>query len=227
MLNSELIQEIRDEQQAQFDAPKSSLQKVLQSISNVFHPMLVMSYVALALCVFSPLSCLPMVIKAYFVGQVFFYTMLLPLLAIALMHVFHVVGHWALRDRRDRVLPLLVNVICYGLNAYVLTHEGFLPNWVLMFFYGAVVLAAIVWIISIWWKISAHAAADASFATVALALGLYFPDQMPLWMELLAILVVGVVSSIRVYLGRHTLAQVGYGALLGVFSVSAGMALWG
>ncbi len=226
-MDKEQIQEIREEQQAQYNAPTSLKQKMLQAISNVLHPLLMLTYAGLALCVFSPLVVLPMVIKAYFVGQVFFYTVLLPVLSILLMHAFHIVGHWTLRDRRDRALPFLVNMICYGLNAYALTVEDFLPNWVLIFYYGGFMLTIISWIISFWWKISAHASADASFATMTLITYLYFPELMPLWFSLLSIMLVGLVCSIRVYLGRHTLAQVGYGALLGVFCMSTSMALWG
>lgn len=226
-MNADEIQEIRKEQQAQYDAPTGWGKKILQSISNVFHPLLMLTYAALVLCHFTPLSVLPLTIKGYFVGKVFFFTVLMPILAITLMHVLHIVGHWALRDRRDRALPFFVNFICYSINAYSLWSDGFFPEWVLMFYYGSVILTIIAWIVSFWWKISAHASADAAFATMALITYCYFPETMSLWLSLLSIIIVGGVCSIRVYLGRHSLAQVGWGVLLGVFCMSTGMAIWG
>ena len=226
-MTQEEIQQIREEQQRQYDAPTKLGKKLLQTFSNVFHPLLMLTYAALVICAFTSLSVLPFALKAYFVGKVFFYTVLLPVLAITLMHVFHRVGHWALRDRRDRMLPFTVNFISYSLNAYSLWSDGFLPNWVLMFYYGSVILTFVALIVSFWWKISAHASADAAFATMALITYFYFPETMPLWLSLCSIVIVGAVCSIRIYLGRHTLAQVSWGALLGVFSMSTGMALWG
>lgn len=226
-MTQDQIQQIRDEQLAQYNAPTKLVKKVLQTISNVFHPLLMLTYAAIVLCLFTRLSALSYPIQLYFVGKVFFYTVLLPVLAITLMHVFHIVGHWALRDRRDRALPFLVNFICYGICAYALWYDRFLPNWVLMYYNGAVILTFVSWIVSFWWKISAHASADAAFATMTLINYLYFPETMPFWLCLLSIVIVGGVCSIRVYLGRHTLSQVGWGALLGVFCMSSGMAIWG
>lgn len=224
-MNQEQILEIREEQQAQFQAPTKPGKKVLQALSNVCHPLLMLTYAAIMLCVFTPLTILPMVIKAYVVGKVFFFTVLLPSLSLLLLHKLKVVGHWALRDRRDRAIPFLINTIFYALNAYSLIVDGFLSNWVMIPFYGSIVLMLVAWIVSFWWKISAHASGNASFATMALILFVYFPETMPLWFCLLSIVLTGAVCSIRVYLGRHNLAQVGYGALLGVFCMSMGMAL--
>lgn len=224
-MNATEIQAIRLEQQAQYNAPSGCGKKVLQSISNVFHPLLMLTYAALVLCLYSPMSALVFALKVYFVGKVFFYTVLLPILALVLMHVTHIVGHWALRDRRDRALPFFVNLICYSICAYSLWSDGFFPNWVLMFYYGSVFLTFIAWIVSFWWKISAHASGGASFATMTLITYSFFPETMPLWLCMLSIIMVGGVCSIRVYLGRHTLSQVGWGALLGVFCMSTGMAI--
>lgn len=222
-MTPEEIQQIREEQQLQYNAPSKPIKKVLQAISNVYHPLLMLTYAALMLCAFTGLTVLPMAIKAYFVGKVFFYTTLLPVLALTLLHMFHIVGHWALRDRRDRALPLFINMVCYGLNAYSLRSDGFFPDWMLRFFYAAVVVSAIAWIVSLWWKISAHASGNAAFATMSMILYFYFPENMPLWFCLLAIVMTGLVSSIRIYLGRHTLSQIGWGVLAGVVCMSGAM----
>lgn len=216
---NEQIENIRREQEAQIKGPRKPGQWWVQSLSNLLHPLLMLTYAALAICAFSPLQALPFMFKAFFVGSVCFYTLVMPVLAITLMHVFHLVGHWALRDRRDRALPFLVNFVCYAVNAFALSKFNFLPSWVLSIYYGSVVLTFVAWVVSFWWKISAHASADAATATMLLFLYILFPLEMPLWLVLTSIVLVGAVCSSRVYLGRHTLAQVGVGSLLGIVSM--------
>ena len=216
MFDHSEVSKIREEQNAQFTAPKKPYQTLMQSISNVFHPLLVLTVTAIVICIFTPMSIYPLQVKLFFVGEVFFYSLFMPALSITLMHVFHLVGHWALRDRRDRALPFLVNFICYSMNLYALHHTGFIPQWVLSIYWASVILTFIAWIVSFWWKISAHASADAAGATAFLILHYWFPLTMPLWLGLAAVIIVGFVCTTRLYLGRHTLAQVAAGSLLGI-----------
>lgn len=214
-----LQEQIRKEQEEQIAAPRKPYQGLIQTLSNVFHPLLTLTYTALVICIFTRLWALPFQVKAWFVGMVFLYTLIMPVLVITLLHVTHFIGHWALRDRRDRMVPFFTNFVCYLVNAIVLTRTGFLPDWVLMPYYGSVILTFVAWIVSWKWKISAHASANAAGATYFLMLYFFFPDSMPLWLALAYVIVVGVVCSTRVYLGRHTLAQVSAGTLLGIGSI--------
>lgn len=212
-------EQIRKEQEEQIAAPRKPYQGLVQSVSNIFHPLLVLTYTALVICLFTRMQALPFQVKAWFVGMVFLYTLVLPVLIITMLHVTNLIGHWALRDRRDRMVPFFTNFVCYLINAIVLTRTGFLPDWVLMPYYGSVILTFVAWIVSWKWKISAHASANAAGATFYLMLFFYFPETMPLWLALAAVVVVGMVCSTRVYLGRHTLGQVGAGTLLGICSM--------
>ena len=212
-------EQIRKEQEEQIAAPRKPYQGLVQSVSNIFHPLLVLTYTALVICLCTRMQALPFQVKAWFVGMVCLYTLVLPVLIITMLHVSGLIGHWALRDRRDRMVPFFTNFACYLINAIVLTRTGFLPDWVLMPYYGSVILTFVAWIVSWKWKISAHASANAAGATFFLMLVFYFPESMPLWLALFAVVVVGMVCSTRVYLGRHTLGQVGAGTLLGICSM--------
>ena len=181
-------EQIRKEQEAQIAAPRKPYQGLIQSISNIFHPLLVLTYTALVICIFTAMRALPFQVQAWFVGMVFLYTLVMPVLVITLLHVTNIIGHWALRDR-------------------------------LMPYYGSVILTFVAWIVSWKWKISAHASANAAGATFFMMLFFFFPETMPLWLPLASIIVVGMVCSTRVYLGRHTLGQVGAGTLLGICSM--------
>lgn len=226
MVDQNQISQIREEQNAQYSAPKKPHQMLVQSVSNLFHPLLILTITAIMMCLYTPMAVYPLQLKLFFVGEVCFYTLIMPVISITLMHVFHLVGHWALRDRRDRALPFLVNFICYTMNLFALHHTGFLPRWVLAIYWGSVILTFIAWIISFWWKISAHASADMAGATAFLMLYYWFPESMPLWIGLASVIIVGGVCSTRIYLGRHTLAQVSAGALLGVISILLATAIF-
>lgn len=213
------IDEIRQEQEAQYKAPSSPVRKMVQTLSNLFHPLLTLTFAALVICYFTPFQVIPQRIKTFFIGEVLLFTLVLPALIITMLHVFHVIGHWALRDRRDRMLPFFTNFTCYAVCAHVLTSQQIFPDWVLVGYYGSAILTFVAWIISFWWKISAHASANAAGATYFLMLFFYFPDIMPLWICLFSIIVVGGICSTRVYLGRHTLGQITAGVGLGILSM--------
>ena len=198
--------------------------RLLQSLSNLFHPLLTLTYVALAICLFTPMVHTALATRAFVVGLIAFYTLVLPCIIIGIMHLFRVVGHWALRDRRDRAIPFFTNFVCYLVCALVLQRYHFFPAWFMIAFYGSTLVAFVMWIVSFWWKISAHAAANASGATYFLLLSFLFPDQVPVWLPLLAVIITGAICSIRLYLGRHTLLQVTLGSLLGLVAIT-GMAV--
>ena len=92
-------EQIRKEQEAQIAAPRKPYQGLIQSISNIFHPLLVLTYTALVICIFTAMRALPFQVQAWFVGMVFLYTLVMPVLVITLLHVTNIIGHWALRDR--------------------------------------------------------------------------------------------------------------------------------
>jgi membrane-associated phospholipid phosphatase len=200
--------------------PNPQYARYLQTVSNILHPLLMLTYAAILLVTNTYLAILPTASKLTIIGEVFALSCLLPILCILLLYKLRIVGHWALRDRTDRALPLLINALAYGVCAWILYVQG-MPMWALTFYIGATVLAFICWAISFWWKISAHAAGISGATMVSFILYHLFPLTFPLWMPLLLICLTGLLSSIRVYLGRHTMAQVTAGTLLGLAVIGA------
>lgn len=191
-------------------------QPIVQLVCALFNPLLMLTYFSAFCYFYTPLAMMPPKVKYIFLGTVFFYTALLPAMIIGLMYYFRVISDWRMTDRRDRVIPYLITLLCYGVNVVILRHYGFLDPVTIMLFKGSLVILGALWIINIWWKISSHTAASASLPLLMLLLHVLRPDATPLWPALFFILVVGMVGSARIYLGRHTLAQVSCGALLGL-----------
>lgn len=191
------------------------MKRLIQPISNFFHPLLSITWAALISLYCTPLCVLPTAFRLGVLLEVMFLTFLLPSLIIVILSKLGIVKNGvALRDRKDRVIPLGVQMVLYVVLAILLTIQR-LPSWALFVFYGAAALSVVYCIVTISWKISAHAGCNAALATVSLLFYYEFPTIMPLFLPLLLIVITGAVSSIRVYLGRHTLAQVGVGALAG------------
>lgn len=196
------------------------MKHLIQPLSNLFHPLLSISWAALLLVFFTPLCVLPSGFRVAMFMEVVFLTFLLPSVIIIFMAKIGLVKNGvALRDRADRVIPLCIQMVLYIVLCVLLKMQG-LPMWALFVFYGAASLAVVYVIVTTFWKISAHAGCNAALATVALILYYEFPFIMPLFLPLLLIVLTGAVSSIRVYLGRHTLAQVSVGALAGTLLMS-------
>ena len=195
----------------------SSLKNILlQTISNCCHPMAMLTYGITFICFFTPMLILPLGIRMFMVLEVMFYTFVIPLLTIWLLYKLKIVSHWALRKREDRKIPLIANLLCYIACTFTVQYHGFVPTWGMCVFYGSTAVAIVSWIISFWWKISGHALAVSGFTTIMWIYYFLFPGFVPLWMPFLGIILTGLVCSIRVYLGRHTLGQVYAGTAVGV-----------
>lgn len=196
--------------------------KIFQFISNLFHPLLSMTWATAFLLLFTPLVVLPSGVRWFLLLEVAFYSMVVPSLIIILLSYMGVVKNGvALRDRKDRIIPLGVQIITYALQAYALQQQG-VPSWGLQFYKGAFLLALVAFVVSIWWKVSAHAAGNAALTTALFVLYFRFSQMMPIELPLLWLVLTGLVCSIRLYLGRHTLAQVSVGSLVGAMCMLLG-----
>ncbi|MCF0180500.1 MAG: hypothetical protein HUJ97_09710 [Bacteroidales bacterium] len=191
--------------------------KIFQIISNIFHPMNIMTYAALLVCFFTPVLVLPLGMRIFIVVEVFFYTCLIPILTCILLQKLKIISDWRLHDRKERNIPLIASIICYITCAVALTYQRTLPFWALVPFYGSIVTAIIAWIVSFWWKISGHALGMSSLMTMAWAYFFMFDGYfIPIFIPFLLIILLGLICSIRVYLGRHNLSQVYVGSAVGM-----------
>lgn len=193
--------------------------RIIQAISNIFHPLLSLTWVTVLLVIFSPLQHLQFANRFMLVGEVALMSFVLPCLVIILLSKLGIVKNGvALRDRKDRVIPLSFYMIFCFIQAHVLKSQE-LPEWAMIIYWGGAYLSVIFVIVTFWWKISGHAAGNSCLATAVLLLLYIFPNYIPLILPILLIILAGGVSSIRLYLGRHTPAQIAAGTLAGALSM--------
>ncbi len=192
--------------------------KILKVISDffsgVFIPLLVPTYAfAMALWV-SPLAVLPERIRFLSSLVIFLITTLPPLATILFLMRKGKVKDVAINDPKDRPIPYLVTIICYFIAALFLRKW---PHWLPMFFTGAAFVAIIANMITLKWKISAHAASMGGFTSLLIYIGIHHLNVVMIipWIAV-AIFCSGAVGSARIYLERHTPAQVYAGWGLGL-----------
>ncbi len=138
-----------------------------------------------------------------------------PLFYVLLAMRLGLVSDLDLTRRHERWHPFLVSLLSYGLGLLLLLllHA---PRSLELALSLTLLLGLLLLLITLWWKISIHAATLAGAATVLTALyGLVF---------LPSFLLLVLVCWSRVALGRHTPAQVISGALLSM-SLALGLLL--
>lgn len=114
-------------------------------------------------------------------------------------------------DRRSRIVPLVMVMswllICLGLIHYLSA-----PSIIEIFVMATTVLVGALSLVTLFWKISFHAATISAAATAVVLIG-----GTSVWPALCLIPIVG---WSRVRLGRHTMRQVVFGALVGILIAS-------
>jgi hypothetical protein len=182
--------------------------------SIIFHPLLIPTIGFLLL--FSSglyFAVIPWNLKRFILLVVFISTCLIPLISIGLLSVsprFDV----KMEKGTDRVLPLIFSSISFYMGYLILGRIQSFPVFQVFLVASILVQIALV-IISLQWKISAHAAAIGGLVGGFFALSIRLQEN-PVFILILLILISGIVCTSRLILQKHTNSQVYSGFLLGL-----------
>ena len=194
----------------------------------VFHPLLVPSYLYYIICYQLPGVVLyPLRPDRWLVvAMAFGFTFLLPTLCAGGLYWAGLIDSLELYERRERALPLLAATISFGIAAWLLEHTHFTVDVLLRYMMvGMAVAVLLTLLISLCWKISAHAVGvGGAIGLLALLQLSGLAGQEALWWLLGSILLAGAVLSARLQLQAHTPAQVWAGLVLGI-SLVAGVGI--
>ncbi|MCC8113708.1 MAG: hypothetical protein LIP03_06865 [Bacteroidales bacterium] len=184
-------------------------------LSAVFSPLLVPTYACAIALWITPLSVLSERIRLSVSLIVFAITALVPLGAILFLMRSGKVADPAISNRRERDIPYMITGLCYIGAALVLAYMH-ASHWLTFFYAGATfaVIAAVV--INTWWKISAHTTTFGGLTAMVFFIayhGYGIVWMMP-WLSVV-ILLAGAIGSARLYLKRHSDAQVYAGFAMG------------
>ncbi len=193
-----------------------------RALSAVLHPFFVPVW-AMAVFMFTDpvLAVTPVKQKLLLWAMVALVALIIPALSIALLRALRLISDFSIDNRQDRTIPLAVVALSYGL-CIVMVSDMMWSFVVRKFLIAAFCCTACALAVTPFWKISLHmvsaGAVCAMFAVlVVVGVGAVFPPLV------VAILLAGMLASARLYLGKHTPAQVAAGFLLGCAIATATM----
>lgn len=206
-----------------FDEPQSPIEQfignVATAISWICVPLMMPVYGILLIFGLSFLGFAPAEFRTGFTLIVAVINVVLPSIMVIILKRLGLVDDLGLNGQRERLIPYLITILLLGGTAWLAAAKGF-PLWVVMFFAAGAAAGIVEFIVNFWWKISAHAAGIAGIVALLLRMshdGMAQPAIFT-WL-IISVLAAGLVGSARLWLNRHTLAQVLAGYAVGFCSV--------
>ena len=184
------------------------MQHLSSFLARAFSPVLTPTYgIFLSLWV-SVLSYQALSTRITVLFAIFGITVLLPAAIIRFMLRLNIFSSHQLDDRRERTYPYLCIIACYFLAVVYIMYVH-APLWLTAFTLGGTIACATSLLINFAWKISAHTTGMGGIVALLFFLHRTGLDAFnSLWLFCLAIILAGVIGTIRIYQGKHTLLQV-------------------
>ncbi len=191
-------------------------------ISVVFHPLLVPTYLFAFILYYLPVPTLSLAMQSRWIVllMIFFTTFVIPSLGAYVMVRAGHLSSMEMENREQRGLPLMFTCLCYATTAFLFYKE---PAFDEIFYFVMAIIAAsvfITYLISFYWKISAHGVGVGGGLGLVVMLHKIAPDTPMLYAVVGGMMIAGAVLSARLALHAHTPEQVyagfGSGFLLAV-----------
>lgn len=202
-----------------------ALRRAAQIISDIFSPLLVPTYcMAMAMWI-TPLQILPERTRMGATLGVAIITAVIPLCLLLLMYRTGKISDMSISHRKERTIPMLIGIAAY-VGAAVYLRFLHAPAWLFGFFVGAAIASAVALLVTLRWKISAHAIAIGGMAGLMLWITATRMANVNAMLWLTAVILTGgITASARLVLERHTPAQTAVGWLWGAVCVFACMTI--
>lgn len=132
-------------------------------------------------------------------------TCILPLLFILLVSASSFVNR-DMMNHRDRILPFIFSAFSFFIGAQLIGKLP-LPHIFSLFLLGSCMVLIILFLVTMKWKISGHGVGVGGFVGTLLAITFKYGIDLT-WPIVAAILISGAVGTSRIFLDKHTPAQV-------------------
>ncbi|MBE0651467.1 MAG: hypothetical protein IH595_11595 [Bacteroidales bacterium] len=189
--------------------------KISNILSIILHPLLVPTFFVLIVYQF-PIYFLPIEfirIKYLVLLYVFFMTGVIPALVAFILWRFKVIGSLQMKQRGDRVFPLLVVAVFYYFTYYTLNKNNTFPV-LNLFLVGSAILALLTLLINNYSKISLHMISWGGVTGALTGLAFFFHLEPFFWI-ILVIFLSGIAGYARLKADAHWPRQVYIGYVFG------------
>ncbi len=184
------------------------------AVSYLFHPLFIMTYMAVLLSFINPYLFGVHDIKgnAIFILQIFFYTLFMPLFGVLLMKNLGFIQSLEMEDKKERIGPLMVCITIYSWLSYNYYNSTIIPNAFTIFMLGTTLALSLAFFINVFSKISLHALGMGGFLGMIVITMMYFSygvfqvGSVSISMNFLLMAVVllcGIVGTSRLILEAH------------------------
>jgi hypothetical protein len=200
-----------------------------QGISIIFHPLLILTYMAIALMAANPFlfGASDLTSGFKYILLVFLSSFFLPAVGVGLMRGIGFISSFQIEDQQERIAPLIMTGIFYLWMSVSLIKKVQMPTEFAVCTLGATIGLFIAFFINLFSKISLHTVGMGGFLGMTLQfLAKYgyesltfgnFSIGMPYFL-IIVVLLVGAVGTARLLLNAHALDQIAGGVLVGVFA---------
>ena len=195
--------------------------RIARIVSVVFQPLLIPFYSLLVIFGLKDYISLviPLQAKQMILVLIFTTTFLFPALFILLLYKRGVIASVQMRNRSERIFPLIITTIFYFL-AFHIIRQLQLPEVYFRLFLGSALLVTITLLVSLAWKISAHMTGIGGMLGSLIAISQVIHNDLAGWVILIAFCC-GLVGFARLKLEAHTPAQVYGGFFAGLLVMLA------
>ena len=198
-------------------------------ISNLFHPLLVLTYMLILSILINPyafgVSQIGEGKTSLYLLSIFGSTVVLPAISILLMKNLDMIGSWDMKDRMDRIGPFLAAGMWYISLCYNFYQLPDMPVLVKSAFVGVTIALFFSFFLNLFSKISIHAVgmgALIGFILVSMLLSNYNSISIGEWtihiylVLFIIIFLAGIVGSARLILEDHLPNDLYGGYLVGM-----------
>jgi len=214
-----MIPEQQDERV--YTAPVSTQPKAVQIfakiISYALHPVFIPTLLALMLYKLAPVGFAGVTQKEFnmWLLSIGITTIFFPLLSVLLMKGLGFIKSIHMYDPKDRIIPLITTMIFYFWASHVFQNIPKVPLVMKVLMLGAFWNVIVLFMVSIFFKISMHATAAGSMIGIIIVHMMISPINMkiPLF---IAIAVAGLMGTARLLLNAHKQSEVWLGYALGI-----------
>jgi len=203
--------------------------RIATFLSVVFHPLIITTYLFGVLFLIVPdlmgVSALEITAIGSLLLLIFLNTFIAPTIVIYYFYRLGIVSTLHVDSLRERRLPYLACAIIYAIATYLFGWQlqpiGELAPQISLLLGSVTVSMIAIAVVSLSWKISAHATGMGGAIGVLTAMLIRFDEPLLLVPLLVTVLISGFLLSARLYLNAHTPGQIVAGIICGLTVSSA------
>lgn len=187
---------------------------IAKILSIALHPLLIPTLGLLIIINSgSNLELLPFQAKKIILIIVFVSTVILPLTFVPFYIFQKIIKNVQMDNSKERLIPFLVTFVLYAFCNYLLWHLG-VPDTIVYFILIGVISAFILFVISFFWKISAHMLGMGGLVGALISISFILKVNLEYYI-FASILFSGILGYSRLILGKHKPPQIYVGWILG------------